>query len=173
MAVVSPNVRGNRGVNPTGRPSPGKNPWKLSMDGVGAPSGASPFRPSSDGQLRSLIAAGGSAQATSVADAASTAALAPTVTEAFVADRLVVMSNAAIALAAGTVASAIGVYLTGFTVNGDALISGNVPAMTFDPSSNWSPVLGFSVYPAVSVFAITFQNQAGAAVEIGFALTAR
>lgn len=139
--------------------------------GAGTPPKGSIIRRAAGGGFRSLIAAGATAASITAADNA-TAAAAFTFNEAFVADKLNVMVNAAVALVAGNARGAAGAYVTVFTINGDSMISGNVPAVIFDVDSVISPMVGVTLVPGVSQVAVSVLNATGAAVEVGVAFTA-
>lgn len=148
-----------------------KDPLRGLVPDMSAPKG-SIFRLAASGGYRSLVAAGATAAAVTAADGA-TATFSFTFTEAFIADRLILDANAAVALVAGNAAGLAGAYVTTFTINGDSFISGNVPARVFDPMSNWNPVLGVNMIPAVSQVSVIVTNQTGAGIEAGAAFTCR
>lgn len=129
-------------------------------------------RKAAGGGFRSIIAAGSSVQAASVADAASSTTLAISIAEPGIADRLVLMGGAAVALVASSAEGPlVGSYLTTLSFNGDNFISGNVPATIFSSISNVSPFVGAVLIPGTSQITVIVQNQSGAAVEYGFAFT--
>lgn len=108
----------------------------------------------------------------SAADGAS-ATLAFTFAEEGVLDRLVLMANAATALVAGADAALNGCYVTTLSLNGNAVISGHVPASSFSERSFWSPVFGHTIVPGSSQLSLIVLNQTGATLEIGAAFTVR
>ncbi len=129
-------------------------------------------RKAAGGGFRSIVAAGSSVQAASVADAASSTTLAISIAEPGIADRLVLMGGAAVALVASSAEGPlVGSYLTTLSFNGDNFISGNVPATIFSSISNVSPFIGAVLIPGTSQISVIVQNQSGAAVEYGFAFT--
>jgi hypothetical protein len=138
------------------------------------PKRGSAIRPTeAAGEYRSIIAMGGNgaSQATSIADAGS-ATLTFTVSEAGWLDRLVVMGNAAAALAAGTVVAPIGAYVTSIKHNNDELVTGAVPATVFGHDSQSNPPMGHYVRPSDSL-TITIVNQSGATAEYGASFICR
>ncbi len=119
------------------------------------------------GTYRSLVALGGAAAATSVADTASTAALAVTTAEAGHINKLIV--SAGVTGAAATLELG-GIYVTSILHNNDQMLTGKVPAALFRHDSVDNPSFGHYV-EVNDVLTVTFENQSGATAEIGFCFT--
>lgn len=119
------------------------------------------------GSYRSLVAIGGTAAATSVADTASTAALAATTAEAGHINKLIV--SAGVTGAAATLELG-GIYVTSILHNNDQMVTGKVPAALFRHDSVDNPMFGHWV-EVNDVISVTFENQSGATAEIGFCFT--
>lgn len=128
------------------------------------------IRPDGSGGYRSIVAVGGPTFQ-SVANAAS-GTLTFTLAEPAVLDKLIIGANAATALVASPAEGSIsGSFVTGITLSGDSLVSGNVGATLFNWNSLASPRFGHTVLPGVNTLSITVLNESGATLEYNAAFS--
>lgn len=124
------------------------------------------IRRSGTGQgFRDIVAIGGPTF-TAAANAAS-GTMAFTFAEPGILDKMILMGGAAVSLVAGADSALAGCYVTSITLNGNGLVSGNVPALIFHERSVISPAFGHSVQPGTSVLSVVALNESGAALEFG------